>query len=464
MSDLKPEKTTVDLLIERARKAQRVAEEYSQERVLELARAIALTAIGNAEKWAGLTMEETGLGDLQSKINRINDRPRGVMRDLLTAKTVGIIEVDEKRDLIKLGKPVGVIGAIVPMTVPETVPIIKGMNSIMGRNAMIFSPHPRSRKITNLVVNEMRATMKRFGAPEDLFLCIETPTLEQSQELMQKCDLVIATGGQGLVKAAYSSGSPAYGVGTGNVVSVVEESADVAAAAEKIIGSKINDLATGCSTENSVLVQKTVYDAFIKAMQVGGAKLCNAEEKAKLQKVLWVDGHLNGNLICRPAPVIAKSAGITVPVDCKVLMVEENGYGPNHPFSGEKLSVVLTVFSYSDFDDAVNMVNGIQAYQGAGHSCGIHSSNEDHIMQFALRTKTARVMINSPQNKANAGSFKNGMPFTISLGCGTWGGNSASENITYKHYINTTWVARWHEEWVQPDDDVLFGEILAKFN
>ncbi|SBV97020.1 Sulfoacetaldehyde dehydrogenase (acylating) [uncultured delta proteobacterium] len=463
MSDQKTEKTVVDSLIERARVAQKVAEGYSQERVLELARAIALTAIGNARKWAELTMEETGLGDLQSKINRINDRPRGVMRDLLTAKTVGVIEVDEKRDLIKLGKPVGVIGAIVPMTVPETVPVIKGMNSIMGRNATVFSPHPRSKKITAIVVNEMRATMKRFGAPEDLFLCIENPTLDQSQELMRKCDLVIATGGQGLVKAAYSSGTPAYGVGTGNVVSVVEESADVAAAAEKIIGSKINDLATGCSTENSILVQKTVYGAFIKAMQANGAKLCDAGEKAKLQNVLWADGHLNGSLICRPAPVIAKAAGIAVPADCNVLMVEEDGYGPDYPFSGEKLSVVLTVYRYDGFDDAVARVNAIQAYQGAGHSCGIHSANEDHIMQFALRTKTARVMINSPQNKANAGSFKNGMPFTISLGCGTWGGNSASENITYKHYINTTWVARWHEEWVQPDDKTLFGDVLAKF-
>lgn len=456
-------KTVIDELIDRARAAQAVAENYTQEQVRDLAKAIALTAIKNADTWARLTLEETKLGDLQSKINRINDRPRGVMRDLLSAKTVGVIEVNEEKDLIKIAKPVGVVGAIVPMTVPETVPIIKGMNSIMSRNATVFSPHPRAKKITNLVVEEMRKTLKRFGAPEDLFLCIENPTMELSRELMAKCDLVIATGGQGLVHAAYSSGTPAYGVGTGNVVTVVEDSADVGAAAQKIVESKINDLATGCSTENSVLVQKNVYDEFISAIKSEGAVLLTADEKAQLQNILWVDGHLNSAAICRTACEIAKLAGIPVDENKKVLLVEENGYGPGFPFSGEKLSVVLTVYQYDAFEDAIKMVNGIQAFMGAGHSCGIHSTNEEHIMEYAFKTKTSRVMINSPQNKANAGNFRNGMPFTISLGCGTWGGNSASENITYKHYYNTTWVARWHPEWQQPDDKVLFGDMLDRF-
>ncbi len=247
------QQTFIDGLIERAKVAQQIAQEYDQEQVRRLARVIALTAVTNAEAWSKQTFEETELGDIESKIARNNDRPRGVMRDLLYAKTVGVIDEDKERDIIKIAKPVGVIGAIVPMTVPETIPVIKAMNSIMGRNAIIFSPHPKAKRITKTVVDAIGKTAKKYNAPEDLFICIEEPTMALSQELMQKCDLVIATGGQGLVRAAYSSGTPAYGVGTGNVVSVIDESADLADAAHKVFESKINDLATGCSTENSLL-------------------------------------------------------------------------------------------------------------------------------------------------------------------------------------------------------------------
>ena len=446
-------------LIARARKAQVVAEDYSQERVLELARAIGYTAVSNAQLWAELTMQETGLGDLKSKIGRINDRPRGVLRDLMNAKTVGVIEEDSEKQLIKIAKPVGVIGGIVPMTVPETVPIIKAMNAIMGRNAIVFCPHPRAKKITNLVVNEMRETLKKFNAPMDLCICIENPSKESSVELMRQCDLIIATGGGAMVQAAYSSGTPAYGVGVGNVVSVIDETADLRDAAHKIMESQINDLSTGCSTENSLAIQSTVYKDMVGFLKEEKGHMCTPEEKRKLQSVLWVDGHLNGDIICRSAPVIAKAAGFAVGDDCNFIMVEESGYGAEFPFSGEKLSVVLAVYKYDDFDDAINLVNNIQAYQGAGHSCGIHSHNEEHITRFANKTKTSRVMINSPQNKANAGSFKNGMPFTITLGCGVWGGNISNENISYKHYINTTWVARWKGVGEAPSDDILFGNI-----
>ena len=450
-------------LIDRARKAQQVAETYSQERVLELARAIGYTAVKNAQLWAELTMQETDLGDLASKVGRINDRPRGVLRDLMNAKTVGIIEEDVERQLIKIAKPVGVIGGIVPMTVPETVPIIKGMNAIMGRNAIVFCPHPRAKKITNLVVNEMRNTLEKFNAPRDLCLCIENPSRELSAELMKQCDLIIATGGSAMVAAAYSSGTPAYGVGVGNVVSVIDETADLKDAAHKIMESQINDLSTGCSTENSLAIQAAVYADMVKALKSEKGHVCTAEEKQKLQNVLWVDGHLNGDLICRPAPVIAKAAGIVVDPGCLFIMVEESGYGKEYPFSGEKLSVVLSLYKYDKFDDAIALVNNIQAYQGAGHSCGIHSFNEEHIMRFANLTKTSRVMINSPQNKANAGNFKNGMPFTITLGCGVWGGNISNENITYKHYINTTWVARWKGVGAAPADEILFGDVMKAF-
>jgi sulfoacetaldehyde dehydrogenase len=299
-----------------------------------------------------------------------------------------------------------------------------------------------------------------MGLPEDLVICIERPSLDKTTELMRQCDLIIATGGAGLVKAAYSSGTPAYGVGAGNVVTVIDETADVKDVAHKLMESQINDQASGCSTENAAVIQKGVYDAAVKAMVAEDAYLCNAEEKAKLQATLWKDGHLNGEVIVKPAAYIAQKAGIKMPADRTWILVEETGYGPNFPFSGEKLSVVVALYKYDQFDEAIALVNGIQAYSGAGHSCGIHSFNEEHILKFALETKTSRVAVRMPQNKSNAGNWNNGMPFTITLGCGTWGKNISSENITWKHYINTTWVAREIPEFRVPTDEELFGDVM----
>ncbi len=449
-------------LIERARTAQRAIEDFTQEQALDLARAVAYTAASNADDWARRVMLETNLGDLQSKINRINDRPRGLLRDMLTAKTVGVIEEDRERRLVKIAKPVGVLGGVVPVTVPESVIVIKSMNSLLGRNAIVFAPHPKAKKVSAFVAGELRKTLKKMRVPEDLVICIEEPNKELSAELMRQCDLIFATGGSAMVKAAYSSGKPAYGVGVGNPVSVIDETADLKDAARKIMESQINDLATGCSTENALVIQKGVYGKMVECLKAEKGRLLDAGEKERLKNALWVDGHLNGDLICRPVPTIAAAAGIKVDPGCRFLMVEETGVGKEYPFSGEKLSSLVALYQYDKFSDAVALTNKIQAYQGAGHSCGIHSFNEDHIMEFATKTKTSRVMVNSPQNKANAGNFQNGMPFTVTVGCGVWGGNISGENINFKHYINTTWVARWWDAPVKPSDEVLFGDIAKK--
>jgi len=449
-------------LIKKARVAQKVANGYSQERVIELARVIALTAIKNAETWAKMALEETDMGEYNSKVARLNDRPRGTLRDLLNGKTVGVIEDNPETGIMKIAKPVGVIGGITPTTVPEVAIVVKSMNALACRNAIVFSPHPKAKKISLFIVEELRNAIAKFGAPADLIQCIEDPTKEASQELMSQCDLVIATGGSGLVKAAYSSGKPAYGVGTGNVVSVIDETANLQDAAHKIMESQTNDWGTGCSTENSLVIQESVYDDMIKAMAKEGGVLLSSEDKKKLQDVMWIDGHLNGKIICRAPQRIADAAGIKIPEGTNFILVEEDGIGKEHPYSGEKLSVVLTVYKYKDFDDAIKLVNDIQAYMGAGHSCGIHSFNEEHIMKLASETRTSRVMINTPQNKANAGNWKNGMPFTITLACGTWGGNITTENIHYKHYMNVTWVARWFDDRERPSDEFLFGNMLGK--
>lgn len=449
-------------LIARARKAQAAAEKWTQEEARRVAAAIGWLAVQRAEAWGQAAFDEIEMGDVPSKIARTMARARGLMRDLNEAKTVGVVEIDEAKQLTKIAKPVGVIGGIVPTTVPEGVVFIKSMNALICRNAIVFAPHPRADRITNMVADDIRTLLGRMGLPQDLVICIERPSLDKTNELMRQCDLIIATGGAGLVKAAYSSGTPAYGVGAGNVVTVIDETADVADVAHKLMESQLNDQASGCSTENAAVIQMSVYDKAVAAMVAEGAHLCTPADKAKLQATLWKGGHLNGEVIVKPAAFIAEKAGIAIAPDRTWFIVEESGVGPDHPFSGEKLSVVVALYKYDHFDEAIRLVNAIQAYSGAGHSCGIHSFDEDRILKYALETKTSRVAVRMPQNKSNAGNWNNGMPFTITLGCGTWGGNITSENITWKHYLNTTWVAREIKDFRVPSDEELFGAVMEE--
>lgn len=451
----------VEELMKRARKAQEIASSYTQEYVDELVTAITWAAVKeeNIKKIAKLAYEESRMGNYESKIGKLSKKPRGVLRDLKSQKSVGIIEKNEEKGLVKIAKPVGVIGAVVPCTNPEVTPVIKGMNAIKGRNAVVFSPHPRTKNTTYDMVEIMRQTLKKHGAPEDLLICAQNPSLELSGEIMKQCDLVVATGGGGMVKAAYSSGTPAYGVGAGNAVIIVDESADLEDAAHKVMLSKTNDFASGCSSENSLIINANVYDKFMNQLSKEDGYIVNKKEKEQLQKAVWVDGHLNKNIVAQSPQKIAEIANIQVPDETKFFVVEESGIGAEYPFSGEKLSVILTVYKYQEFNDAIKTLNKIQKYSGSGHSCGIHSFNEEHILKLALDTKTSRVMIRQPQNFGNSGDWCNGMPWTVTLGCGTWGGNIASENISFKHYINTTWVSYPIEPKI-PTDEELFGNIM----
>ncbi|MCF6466163.1 aldehyde dehydrogenase family protein [Clostridium sp. Cult2] len=448
-------------LVDRARKAQEAIENYTQEQVDRLVTAIVWNIVkdGPAQEISKLAEEESRMGNYQDKYNKLMAKSKGALRDMKGKKSVGVIEVDEERKLIKIAKPVGVIGALVPCTNPEATPTVKIAHAIKGKNAIILSPHPRTKKTNSLIVKIVRETLKKYNAPEDLVIGIDEPTMEISSELMKQSDLVLATGGAGLVKAAYSSGTPAYGVGAGNAVIVVDETADLKDAAFKIRASKTFDFATSCSAENSIVVQEDIYEDMLEALKVEGGYLANEEEKKKLQSTLWIDGHLNPKIIARPALEIAEIAEIDVPKDTKFIMVEEEGVGKDYPFSGEKLSVIMAVYKYDDFQEAVDKVNEITRYQGMGHSCGIHSFNEEHIMKLALETKVSRMNVNQGQALANTGNWFNGVPFTTSLGCGTWGGNITTENITWKHMINVTLVSRYFPP-VVPTDEELFGDIM----
>lgn len=461
-------KEIITELMVRARKAQELAEQLTQTEVDQLAAAIAWEFVSDealVEELAEFSFNECRMGDVPSKILKTVSKCRGIYYDVKHEKTVGVVEEIPEKGLVRIAKPAGVIGSLVPGTQGEMHPIVQAINVVKARDAIIFSPHPRAKKTTAKVVGILREIMKRYGAPEDMFLCITEPTIAKTEELMRQCDLVMATGGHGMVLAAYSSGTPAYGVGAGNAVIVVDKTADLADAAEKIKLSKTFDLAAGCSCDNSLVIDESVYDQMLAELQKVGAYLATPEEKTKLRKAIWPNWPdnlaLNRDIVASPVENIAKIAGITIPNGTKMILVEEDQTGSDTPFAGEKLSLVAAVYRSTDLDDAIRIVNANQAYSGAGHSCGIFTKDNAVIEEVSLRTYTTRVVVNQPQSYTNTGNWISGMPFTSSLGCGTWGGNIASENITLKHYLNNTWVIREIPN-RKPTDEELFAGFTPK--
>ncbi len=452
-------------LVERSRKAQAEIENYTQEQVDELITAMvwAVCKPGVAEEIAHFTVEETQLGNYEGKFLKIFRKTRATLYDIIDDKSVGVIEEDLERNIVKIVKPVGVIGALTPCTNPEATPVIKAISAVKGRNSIIVAPHPRSKLTNKKICDLMRSAIKACGAPEDLVISIDTPSMELTGELMKQCDRILATGGAPMVKSAYSSGTPALGVGAGNAVITVDDSADLEEAAEKIRISKTLDLAASCSSDNAVIALDSVKDSLLDKLQHQGGYICNEEEKAKLQAIIWEDGHIAARIVAQPAAVLAEMAGIDLPEGKEFLIVPETGAGAEHPFSGEKMSVVMAFYTAKDIDEAIALTNAIQAYQGMGHSCGIYSYNDDNIMKFAMATKTSRVMVNQPQAPSNSGNLWNGMRQTFSLGCGSWGGNATNNNITWQDLVNITWVSRpLAKTKVLPADEVLFASAIAK--
>jgi len=340
---------------------------------------------------------------------------------------------------------------------------VNGLAILKTRNAVVFAPHPKAKATCELTASYMREGLRKVGAPEDLVLNIKEPTYELTQELMRSVDLVVATGGAQLVKVAYSSGKPAYGVGAGNSVVVVDETADLMDAATKIRNGTIFDSATRCSSENSVVLQESIYDRMVGYLQELGGYLCNAEEKARLRKVMWPDGeHLSREVVGQRAQKIALLAGIPMGAEKTFLMVKGEAVGPADLFSGEKLSPVLTVWKYKDFEEAICLVRDITRYSGYGHSCGIHTKNDAHMLELAMRARVSRIMVRQTQVFGNSGNYDNGMPFGLTLGCGTWGGNIVSENIHWKHFLNTTWVSMPIPP-VVPNEEEIFGSHWKKY-
>jgi sulfoacetaldehyde dehydrogenase len=452
------EQATAQSLLTRARAAMEAVDAYDQAAVDRLCRAIAWAG-GNettATKLAQMSVDESGMGSPEP---RRRAKVLGVLRDALRQKSIGVIEEIPERGIVKYGKPAGVIASLIPVTSPYVTPITVAIYAVKCKDAVIFSPHPGSRKTTNETVRVMRAALRRLGAPEDLLQCVERPSIPLANELMRLCDLTIATGGPAMVKAAYSSGKPAYGVGAGNATMVIDETADIAEAARNTRISKTNDHGSGCSAEGNILIDASIYDAFLNQLQIEGGYLVTAAEKQLLEKAYWdAGGQRTPNTIARAASVVARIAGFTIPDDKTFLLVEEQQIGRQHRFSTEKLGTVLAVFKYQGFDQALDQVRHIFETGGKGHSCGIYSHDDDHIHRLALVAPVSRMMVRQVQSSSNAGTFTNGMPMTSSMGCGVWGGNITNENISLKHYMNVTWVSRPIAE-DRPSEQELFGEF-----
>ncbi len=450
----------LDAAFERARKALAIIETYDQARVDRLCQAVAW-AVANKQTFARLVemgIAESGLGDPVSRMGK-RMKIRGVLRDALRQKSVGVIEEDREKGIAKYGKPAGIIACIVPTTNPDLTPAGNAIYAIKARDVVIFSPHPRSKKTSFETVRLMREALAREGAPADILQCLTKVNIPMSQALMSRADLIIATGGQPMVRAAYSSGRPAYGVGAGNSTMIIDETANIEEAARNTRLSKTSDFGSGCSADGNLIIEESVFDQMLGQLQVEGGYLASEKEKAALKRAMWDEqGHRLPETVAIAPQQLAKTAGFSIPADRKFIIVHGDGIGKEHAFSSEKLTTLLAVYRYRGFDQALEMMKAVYEVGGKGHSCGIYSFDQDHIHRLAMAAPVSRIMVRQPQSKANAGAFNNGMPMTSSLGCGTWGGNIVSENVHLKHYMNTTWVSLPIKE-DKPSDEELFGSF-----
>ncbi len=461
-----PESTGIRQLIQRAQAAMADIAQADQSRIDELVTAVAwsLYKPDNARRLAEMAVADTGIGNVADKVIKNQRKTFGTLRDLLRAKTVGMIENDPARGLVRYAKPVGVVAAVTPSTNPAATPVNKAMMALKGANAILIAPSPAGWSTTHFVGELMREALGRVGAPKDLVQVLPAPvSRHKTQVLMQQADLVVTTGSQNNVRRAYASGTPAIGVGAGNVPVIIDASADLIDAAEKILVSKTFDNSTSCSSENAIIVLDAIYEAAMAALVQVGAYRSTAEERERIAQTLWLDGQLNRDLIARDAEVFARQVGLPPEAENRrFFLVEEPGFDPKSLFADEKLSLVLTVYRARDFEHAVSLVQDVLTVQGKGHSCGIHTHTPGHPERLAETIDVVRVLVNQAHTFGNGGSFSNALNFTLSMGCGTWGGNSISENLNYRHFINITHLVTTVAE-DKPSEEALFGAHFAKY-
>ena len=453
---------TVAGLVGRARRAMAAFAPSGQARVDEAVTALAwsLYKPEHARALAALAVEDTGLGNVADKVIKNRRKTFGTLRDLLRVRSVGVIEEDPVRGIVKYAKPVGVVAALTPSTNPAATPVNKTMMAVKGRNAVVVAPSPSGLATTTATVDHMRRELRKIGAPADLVQVLPAPVDRvRTGALMQACDLVVVTGSQNNVRRAYRSGTPAIGVGAGNVPVIIDASADLDDAARKIAASKTFDNATSCSSENALVILDEVYDEALAALCRAGGYLAGPAEKHAIEAALWVEGQLDRKLVGRDAAPLARAMGLPeAAATARFFMVEDEG---ESRFADEKLSLVLSLYRVKDLDHAIARVAALLEVRGKGHSCGIHTRSRENPRRVAEALDVVRVLVNFAHTFGNGGGFDSGLNFTLSMGCGTWQGNSISENLGYRHFLNVTHLCTPIPE-DRPSEEALFGRYWAR--
>ena len=438
----------VQELVARSQAAQKQFAFATQEQADAAARAICKVTYDNAETLGPAAAKDTGMGDPVDKIAKCRNKSALIWNDIKDKKTVGVIERNEELRMLKIAKPMGVVASIIPATNPVVTPMSNAAFALKTRNSIVFSPHPRAIELTKRVVEMYRAELKKLGLPEDLILTAEHVSIESSAELMSAADVIVATGGMGMVKSAYSSGKPAYGVGQGNVQCIVDDDVDITEAAKKVIAGRAFDCGLICLGEQTVFVPNKKMDEFIAAIEANGAHLITEKKDVDaIRESLFPNhGPINRDVVGKTAVQIADKLNLTVPEGTKVIAVKVDAIGRSEDLCREKMAPIIAVKGYDTFEEGIQMVLENLDFEGKGHSISIHSNNNEHVEYAGIMAPVSRVVVNQPCGTTGGGSPTNGFIPTTTLGCGSWGNNSFSGNFTYKLLMNATRVGYPFEE------------------
>ena len=436
-------------LLSRVREAQKVFSTYTQEQVDKIFLAAAIAANKARIPLAKLAVEETGMGVVEDKVIKNHFASEYIYNKYRDTKTCGVLEEDKSFGIKKIAEPIGVVGAVIPTTNPTSTAIFKTLISLKTRNGIIISPHPRAKKSTIEAAKVVLEAAVEAGAPENIIGWIDVPSLELTNVLMREADIILATGGPGMVKAAYSSGKPALGVGAGNTPAIIDDTADIVLAVNSIIHSKTFDNGMICASEQSVIVLDKVYDGVKSEFMDRGCYFLNKRETEKVRKTILINGSLNAKIVGQTACKIAGLAGVKVPVGTKILIGEVESVELSEEFAHEKLSPVLAMYRAKDFADALNKADKLVSDGGYGHTSSIYLNTaiaQDKLAEFQERMKTCRILVNTPSSQGGIGDLYNfKLAPSLTLGCGSWGGNSVSENVGVKHLLNIKTVAERRE-------------------
>lgn len=448
----------IQKMVEKARAAQALyASHFDQEDVDTTVKLLTHSIYNNAESLARAAIDETKMGVYEDKVSKNRNKAKGVWLDLRYKKSMGILSINDTTGLIEIAKPIGVVAGVTPMTNPIVTPMSKIAFALKTKNAIIISPHPKAVKCSTLAVQTILDAIKCMDVPEGMVQIVENPSIEKTKALMELCDVTVATGGMSMVKSAYSSGKPSFGVGAGNVQVILDRNIEYDLAAGKIVTGRSFDNGIICSGEQSFIYPEEDRDAVMDAFRQHGAYIAAKEEREKVLNAIFQDGHTARDVVGQSAKMIADKAGISVPEGTRIIVVESNGkFGSDDPISKEKMCPVMGAFPYRFFDQAIEIAQTNLSFEGNGHTAGIHSNSQANIVKAGSELSVSRVIVNAICATTAGGSIQNGLPVTNTLGCGSWGHNSISENFTYKHLLNITRVAPLSTRIHMPSDDEIW--------